>query len=70
MRSTSYYTGYVFQILSLFLEIIGVINFHADTVQAVTKLPFLCQVIFTPYTFWLIIRGTFFVVLYSLCVYL
>lgn len=39
--SNSYYIGYVFQILSLFLEIIGVINFHTDTVQAVTKLPFL-----------------------------
>lgn len=42
-ESTSYYTGYVLQILSLFLEIINVINFHSDTVQAVTKLPFVYQ---------------------------
>lgn len=66
-ESTSYYTGYDTFVVSGNYQCN---YFHTDTLQAVTKLPFVYQVIFTPYIFWPIIRGTFFVVSYSFGDYL
>lgn len=60
---------YVYWILFLFLEIVSVINFHADTFQVVTKLALLYPLIFTPYTFCLTVRYMFFGLIFP-CVFL